>query len=73
MGHGRVETRTAYVISDPAAIAYLNEDQRWRNLASVALIEAQRTVNGTTTIEQHYYLLNQHLAAATINDLMWAN
>ena len=70
MGHGRVETRTAYVISDPAVIAYLNEGQRWRDLASVALIEAQRTVNGTTTIEQRYYLLNQHLAAATVNDLV---
>ena len=70
MGHGRVETRTAYVISDPAVIAYLNEGQRWRDLASVALIEAQRTVNGTTTIEQRYYLLNQHLAAAIVNDLV---
>ena len=70
MGHGRVETRTAYVISDPTVIAYLNEGQRWRDLASVALIEAQRTVNGTTTIEQRYYLLNQRLAAATVNDLV---
>jgi hypothetical protein len=69
MGHGRVETRTAYVISDPEVVAYLNEGQRWRDLASVALIEAQRTVNGTTTIEQRYYLLNQRLAAATVNDL----
>jgi hypothetical protein len=51
MGHGRVETRTAYVISDPTVVAYLNEGQRWRDLANVALIEAQRTVNGTTTIE----------------------
>lgn len=70
MGHGRVETRTAYVISDPAALASLNEGHRWRDLASVALIEAQRTVNGTTTIEQRYYLLNQRLAAATVNDLV---
>jgi predicted transposase YbfD/YdcC len=70
MGHGRVETRTAYVISNPEVVAYLNEGQRWRDLASVALIEAQRTVNGTTTIEQRYYLLNQRLAAATVNDLV---
>jgi hypothetical protein len=38
--------------------------------ASVALIESQRTVNGTTTIEQRYYLLNQRLATATVNDLV---
>lgn len=51
-GHGRVETRTAYVISDPAVIAYLNPGNRWRDLASIALVEAQRTVDGKTTTEQ---------------------
>jgi predicted transposase YbfD/YdcC len=73
MGHGRGETRTAYVISDPAVVAYLNEGQRWRDLASVALVEAQRTVNGTTTIAQRYYLLNQRFAAATVNELVRAH
>jgi predicted transposase YbfD/YdcC len=69
-GHGRIETRTAFVITEPAAIGYLNEGQRWRELASVALIEAERTVNGTTTVEQRYYLLNQPVAAATVNALV---
>lgn len=32
-GHGRIETRTADVISDPAVIAYLNPGDRWRDLA----------------------------------------
>ena len=58
-GHGRVETRTAYVISDPAVIAYLNPGNRWRDLASVALVEAQRTADGQTTTEQRSYLLDQ--------------
>jgi predicted transposase YbfD/YdcC len=69
-GHGRIETRTAFVITEPAAMGYLNEGQRWRELASVALIEAERTVNGTTTVEQRYYLLNQPVAAATVNALV---
>ncbi|MEI6179716.1 MAG: ISAs1 family transposase, partial [Chloroflexales bacterium] len=69
-GHGRIETRTAFVISDPDAIAYLNADNRWRDLSRVALIEAERTVNGATSIEQRYYLLNQVTAAATVNDLV---
>jgi predicted transposase YbfD/YdcC len=68
--HGRIETRTAFVIPDPDAIAYLNADNRWRDLSSVALIEAERTVNGTTTVEQRYYLLNQTIAATTVNDLV---
>ena len=67
-GHGRVETRQAFVISDPDVIAYLNEHRRWAGLASVALVEAQRTVNGSTTTEPRYYLLNQVVDAATVND-----
>lgn len=68
--HGRVETRQAFVISDPQAIAYLNEGKRWAGLESVALIEAERTLNGTTTTEQRYYLLNQVLDAARVNGLV---
>jgi predicted transposase YbfD/YdcC len=70
VAHGRVETRQAFVISDPQAIAYLNEGKRWAGLESVALIEAERTLNGTTTTEQRYYLLNQVLDAARVNTLV---
>ena len=70
VAHGRVETRQAFVISDPQAIGYLNEGKRWAALQSVALIEAERTLNGTTTTEQRYYLLNQVLDAATVNGLV---
>ncbi len=50
--HGRIETRTAFVISDPDALQYLNERQHWTQVRSVALIEAERTVQDTTTLEQ---------------------
>jgi predicted transposase YbfD/YdcC len=66
-GQGRIETRQAFVISDPEVIAYLNERSHWTSLASVALVEARRPVNGSTTIEQRYYLLNQVVDATTVN------
>ena len=69
-GHGWVETRTAYVISDPEVIAYLNPGNRWRDLASVALVEAQRTAYGQTTTEQQYYLLDQVRAPSEVNALV---
>lgn len=69
-GHGRIETRQAFVISDPQVIAYLNEGQRWTGLQGVALIEAERTGAGTTTTEQRYYLLNQAWDATTVNTLV---
>lgn len=69
-GHGRSETRTAYVISDPAVIAYLNPGDRWRDLASVALVEAQRTADGRTTTKQRYYLLDQVRSPTEVNALV---
>ena len=44
--HGRMETRRAFVMHHPAALAYLNERQRWAHLTGVALVEAERTLNG---------------------------
>jgi len=70
VAHGRIEARQAFVISDPHAIGYLNEGKRWSSLQSVALIEAERTLNGTTTTEQRYYLLSHVLDAATVNSLV---
>jgi predicted transposase YbfD/YdcC len=68
--HGRMETRTAYVISDPDVIAYLNPESRWRDLASIALVEAQCTVDGKTTTEQRYYLLDQVHPPCVVNTLV---
>ncbi len=67
-GHSRVETRQAFVISDPDVIAYLSERSRWNDLASVALVEVQHTGNGSTTTEQRHYLLNLIRDAAMVND-----
>lgn len=69
-GHGRIETRQAFVIHDPAALAYLNERQHWAHLTGVALIEAERTLHTGTTTEQRYYLLSQAWDAATVNTLV---
>jgi predicted transposase YbfD/YdcC len=70
VAHGRTEIRHAFVISAPSAIAYLNERQRWANLQSVVLIEAERTLGDATSTEQRYYLLNQVVDAPTANLLV---
>ena len=66
-GHGRIEQRQAFVISEPSVIAYLNDQDRWTGLRSVVLIESERTLNEVTTTEQRYYLSSQVLEAATAN------
>jgi predicted transposase YbfD/YdcC len=70
VAHGRTEIRHAFVISAPSVIAYLNERQRWANLHSVVLIEAERTAGDTTSTDQRYYLLNQVVDAPTANTLV---
>lgn len=58
------------MIHDPQVLAYLNERQQWTQLTSVALIEAERTVQARTTTEQRYYLLSQALDAVTVNTVV---
>jgi predicted transposase YbfD/YdcC len=52
-GHGRVEQRRCWVLHD---LRYLAEHQGWRDLRSVAMVEAARTIKGITSKEKRYYL-----------------
>ena len=55
-GHGRVETRQYWLVSDPAAVARLDPKGAWVGLASIGMVERQRETAGKTTCETHYYL-----------------
>ena len=35
--------------------------EKWRDLRSVGMVESQRTVNGITSTERRYYLLDLNL------------
>jgi predicted transposase YbfD/YdcC len=52
-GHGRTEQRRCWVLGD---LSYLAEHQGWRDLRSVAMVEATRTLKGITVTEKRYYL-----------------
>ena len=70
VGHGRLEPRSACVISEPDVIATLNERGCWAAVRCVALVAAERTVNGPTTTEQRFSLLNRIVAATTLNTMV---
>jgi len=55
-GHGRVETRQYWTVSDPAVLARLDPTGAWAGLTSVGMVERQRETAGKTTCETHYYL-----------------
>jgi len=51
--HGRLEERRYWLVSD---IAWLEPTARWPGLRSIGLVEATRTVGGTTSVEHRYYV-----------------
>jgi predicted transposase YbfD/YdcC len=55
-GHGRLEHRQYWTISDPACIAYLKAKQAWMGLRSIGMVEAKRTVGEQVSTERRSYL-----------------
>ena len=45
-GHGRVEIRRYWTISDPATLAHLDPDRRWEGLRGIGMVEAERREKG---------------------------
>lgn len=63
-GHGRVETRTCWAMPLPKAMA--DQAERWKDLRSIAMIEAVREVNGESTLERRYYITSLPAEATVI-------
>jgi predicted transposase YbfD/YdcC len=55
-GHGRLEHRQYWTISDPACIAYLNAKEAWTGLCSIGMVESERKVGEQVSSERRYYL-----------------
>jgi predicted transposase YbfD/YdcC len=63
-GHGRIETRKVWCPSTQGRLWQGGQDQDWPGLASVALVEAQRTIGVTTSLERRYYISSHSGTAA---------
>jgi predicted transposase YbfD/YdcC len=59
---GREETRRCWVTS---TLDWLPQKDEWPELASLVLIEAEREVDGHTSLEHRYYLSSVHQDAAS--------
>jgi len=55
-GHGRVEIREAWVITDAAHLAYLDPAGAWPDLRAIGLVRAERRVGEQTSVDTRYYL-----------------
>ena len=52
-GHGRLERRTIWASED---LSWFAERDKWKNLRSLARVLCERTVEGETSREYHYYI-----------------
>ncbi len=55
-GHGRIEIRRHWTISEPELIFDLDPDHKWAGLQSVGMVESERHVGDKTTTETRYYI-----------------
>jgi predicted transposase YbfD/YdcC len=55
-GHGRIETRQHWTISEPEFIAYLDPNGAWAGLESIGMVAAERRIGDETTHETRYYI-----------------
>ena len=57
-GHGRVETRRCWAVSDLDHIRYVDDGGQWPGLTTLVMVEGERIVGGKTTVESRYYISN---------------
>ena len=55
-GHGRIETRQCWTVSDSECLNYIRDRARWEGLNSVVKVTAQRLVGDKTSVESRYYI-----------------
>jgi len=55
-GHGRIEIRSHWTISEPEFVAYLNPDGAWAGFQSIGMVKSERRIGEETTHETHYYI-----------------
>ena len=55
-GHGRIEIRECWTISDPEILRHLRGFDRWKKLATVSRIRSQRWVGDEKSCEDRYHI-----------------
>lgn len=55
-GHGRIEIRQCWVISDPEYIQTIRNQEAWTGLRAIAKVEAERRIGGETSVASRYFI-----------------
>jgi len=55
-GHGRIERRRCWTISDPGVIGWLDPNGAWAGLRTIAVVDGERGIGGERKTERRTYL-----------------
>ena len=65
-GHGRIERRECWVISDPLSLEYLRAGPDWPGLRSVVKVVGRRDTAEGTAVQPRYYISSLDAPAACL-------
>jgi predicted transposase YbfD/YdcC len=65
-GHGRLEIRECWTISDPELLEYIRKAEAWSELQTIGLVRATRRINDTQSVQNRYYITSLSGGARTI-------
>lgn len=57
-GHGRMETREYWTITEPEILAFVDAEHRWTGLQGIGMVRSERRIGKKVTQETRYYLLS---------------
>ena len=67
-GHGRIERRRCWSVSDAEHLDWLNDSREWPKLSSIAMVESERLIDGVRTMQKRYYISSLPGRAAHLLD-----
>src|SRR5215207_635540 len=67
-GHGRLEIRRRWVITDADDLAWLQSVHHWPGLEAIGMVQTERRLATTTTLGTRYYLLSRPLTARQLGE-----
>ena len=67
-GHGRLEIRRRWVITDPDVLAGVQAEHHWPGLAALGWVQTERRLGDRTTVGTRVYLLSRPLSAQALGE-----
>ncbi|WP_119072832.1 ISAs1 family transposase [Aggregatilinea lenta] len=67
-GHGRIEIRRCWAISDPLAFEYIRNDEGWTDLQTMVRVQRERRLPNKSAIDTAYYISSLPAEAEPLPD-----